>query len=355
MKSGIKRRIRGASILLGLPIAGIIACGQTASKPIGLETPQETVVVRLAPVAKRNVASSLIVSGVIGSETEARLSFKTGGVIERMTVREGDKVLRGQLLAALDLTEINAQVEQAKEGMDKAQRDLERARDLFADKVATQEQLDNATTAWNMARQSLGIARFNQSRSDIVAPASGVILRKLMNEGELAAPGMPVLLFAGDGARDWVLRCGVSDRNWARLAKGDRATIDFDAFPGETFQGVVDRLSQSADAASGLYQVEVKMLPGTRDLVAGIFGTGMVETGGNGDGLSVPVETLVEGRGDQAKVFVARKGSAIAVDVKVLELGDAFAVVSGELSVGDSVIVRGAAYLRDVIRIRTAE
>ena len=265
MKTSTKRAIRAVVIVVGFSLVGtsIIACGPTPSKPIGLDAPKETVVVELAQVTKRDFKSDLIVSGVISSETEARLSFKTGGIIESMTVRDGDTVRLGQLLATLNPTEINAQVEQAKEALDKAQRDLERAKDLFAQSVATQEQLDNATTAWNVARQSLEIARFNQSRSEIRAPASGVVLRKLMNEGEIAAPGMPVFLFAGDQARDWVLKCGVSDRNWARLAKGDKVTITFDAFPAETFQGVVNRLAQGSDAASGLYQVEVKVFPGS--------------------------------------------------------------------------------------------
>src|SRR5271157_4756663 len=266
MKTNTRRNLRRVLIavgfsLIGTSISGIVACGPTRPKPIGLDTPKETVLVQLAPVMKRGFKSDLIVSGVISSETEAHLSFKTGGIIESMTVRDGDHVRQGQLLATLNPTEINAQAEQAKEGLDKAQRDLARIKDLFAESVATQEQLDNATTAWNMARQTLEIARFNQSRSEIFAPASGVVLRKLMNEGELAAPGMSVFLFAGDEARDWVLKCGVSDRNWARLTKGDKVTIAFDAFPGVTFQGVVDRLAQGSDAASGLYQVEVKVFP----------------------------------------------------------------------------------------------
>ena len=176
-----------------------------------------------------------------------------------------------------------------------------------------------------------------------------------MNEGELAAPGTPVFLFPGDQARQWVLRCGVSDRNWARLVKGDKATVSFDAFPGEAFQGVVSSIAQGADAASGLYQVEVKVFPGKRTLAAGLFGTGTVETGENGGGLAVPVDALVEGNGDQAKVFVAHNNVAAAVDVRVLELTDRFAVVRGDLAVGEDVVVRGAPYLRDGSQIRTAE
>ena len=352
-KSAI-RRVIIVAVVASL-IASLMACDPSPSKSVGRDAPKDTVPVQVAPVSKSDFKSDLIVSGVVSSETEARLSFKTGGIIESMTVRDGDQVRQGQLLATLNPTEINAQVEQAKEGLEKAQRDLERAKDLFAESVATQEQLDNATTAWNVARQTLEIARFNQTHSEIVAPASGVVLRKLMNEGELAAPGTPVFLFAGDQASDWVLRCGVSDRNWARLAKGDTATVAFDAFPGEKFQGVVSRIAQGSDAASGMYQVEVKVSPGTRVLAAGLFGTATVETGENGGGLAVPIDALVEGRGDQAKVFVARKNRAAAVDVHILEMNDTVAVIRGNLSVGDSVIVRGAAYLRDGSQIRMAE
>ena len=339
-------------------VAALVACSPShpaSATSAAADPPRNTVVVQVAAVTKRSFASNIIISGTIGSETEARLSFKTGGIIDSMKVRDGDQVRKGQLLATLNPTEINAQVEQAKEGLDKAQRDLTRAKDLFSQGVATQEQLDNATTAFSVAQQTMEIASFNQSRSEIFAPASGVVLRKLMNEGELAAPGTPVFLFAGDQARQWVLRCGVSDRNWARLVKGDKATVSFDAFPGEAFQGVVSSIAQGADAASGLYQVEVKVFPGKRTLAAGLFGTGTVETGENGGGLAVPVDALVEGNGDQAKVFVAHNNVAAAVDVRVLELTDRFAVVRGDLAVGEDVVVRGAPYLRDGSQIRTAE
>ncbi len=236
MEARTSAAIRRAVAAVGLSLVGLIACSRSPAARAADDPPKNTVVVQVAEVTKRDFKSDLVISGVIGSETEARLSFKTGGLIESMKVRDGDQVSRGQLLATLNPTELNAQVEQAKEGLDKAQRDLARAKDLFAQGVATQEQLDNATTAWNVAQKTLEIARFNQSRSEIFAPASGVVLRKLMNEGEMAAPGSPVLLFAGDGARDWVLRCGVSDRNWARLAKGDKATVTFDAWPGEKFR-----------------------------------------------------------------------------------------------------------------------
>ena len=160
-------------------VAALVACSPShpaSATSAAADPPRNTVVVQVAAVTKRSFASNIIISGTIGSETEARLSFKTGGIIDSMKVRDGDQVRKGQLLATLNPTEINAQVEQAKEGLDKAQRDLTRAKDLFSQGVATQEQLDNATTAFSVA-QTMEIASFNQSRSEIFAPASGVVLR----------------------------------------------------------------------------------------------------------------------------------------------------------------------------------
>ncbi len=56
----------------------------------------------------------------MASTSEARLSFKIGGIVSRIYVKEGDHVVKGQLLATLDLTEINAQVQQASQGLKKA-------------------------------------------------------------------------------------------------------------------------------------------------------------------------------------------------------------------------------------------
>ena len=121
-KSAI-RRVIIVAVVASL-IASLMACDPSPSKSVGRDAPKDTVAVQVAPVSKSDFKSDLIVSGVVSSETEARLSFKTGGIIESMTVRDGDQVRQGQLLATLNPTEINAQVEQAKEGLEKAQRDL---------------------------------------------------------------------------------------------------------------------------------------------------------------------------------------------------------------------------------------
>ncbi|TAE56413.1 MAG: efflux RND transporter periplasmic adaptor subunit [Bacteroidetes bacterium] len=325
----------------------LAACGQKEAPAGEQESDNSRIAVKTAPVTRQSIAAPIIASGLVASDEEARLSFKTGGVIQRLYVKEGDRVRKGQLLAALNLTEINAQVSQASEGVKKSERDLERVSNLYRDSVATLEQVQNATTALNVARQSQTIAQYNQGFSEIRAPRDGIILRKLMNEGEITGPGTPVFFLSAAGPSDWVVRAGLADKDWARLREGDPATISLDAFPGTTFQAKVSNLSQGADPMSGLYQVELKLSPAGKPFAAGLFATLSISPSGKQDLYSVPVDAIIEGNGSDAYVFVAEGDKALRRPVKVSFIQNNEALIYEGLSGVQSVITSGSAYLTD--------
>src|SRR5579859_1674471 len=79
--------------------------------------------VKVVSVSTEPASDSILATGLITTEDEARLSFKIGGVIDRIYVKEGQFVKKGELLASLKFTEINAQLDQANLSLDKAQRD----------------------------------------------------------------------------------------------------------------------------------------------------------------------------------------------------------------------------------------
>lgn len=334
-----------------LAAAALVLASCSAAPPTA--EPQAVVVRTVAVVAAPD-RETLTISGSLVSETEARLSFKTGGIIQDMAVKEGDSVVRGQVLARLNLTEIDAQVAQAQEGLSKARRDLDRAKDLFTQAVSTQEQVDNATTAFQLATRSLEIAQYNRSYSEIRAPEDGFVLHRQMNEGELASPGATVFVVGGSAAGDWVLRAGVSDRVWARLHKGDAAQVALDAYPGEIFAATVKRLGQGAET-SGLYQVDLKLQPGRRPFASGLFARAQISVAATGRGLTVPIDALVRGQGDQARVFVDIGSKAEERQVRVVSWNDTSAVVAGNLGVGLRVVVDGAAWLSSGTPLRLAE
>ena len=141
-------------LLLAASLLFLASCSENKAQSKVME---DAVIVRTQPVTFIEHAASLQYSGVLASTSETKLSFKIGGIISKIYVKEGDHVSKGQLLATLDLTEINAQVQQASQATDKATRDENRVKNLFNDTATTLEQLQNVQTQLNVANENLRI------------------------------------------------------------------------------------------------------------------------------------------------------------------------------------------------------
>lgn len=328
--------------------AVLISCNRNADVKKAAES-AGSIPVTVLPILPGNQAAVISVSGTLGTENEARLSFKTGGVIEQVAVQEGDRVLKGQLLATLRLTEINAQVSQVELALEKARRDYQRAASLYRDSVITLEQLQNARTGLDIAQRSLEQAAFNRQYSRIYAPADGFISHKLGNAGELAAPGAPVLVMqAVSASSQWVLRCGLADKEWAALETGNPVTLRFDAFPGKTFPGTVSRKSLSADPVSGSFPVEIQVRFNNEKPAAGMFGNAVIRAAEPLPGFAVPYEALLEINGNKGYVFVTDDSITVKrVQVNIASISQEMAWISSGLEGHPLLVTGGSPYLTD--------
>ena len=341
-------------IPLFLILSLLASCGKKKEVKKAL-IEDDIIAVKLADVSHANSTEAIKASGLVGSLQEARLSFKTGGIIEKIFVKEGQNVRKGQLLATLNLTEINAQVQQASESVQKAERDLKRVTNLYRDSVATLEQVQNLTTALSVAKQSLQIASYNQGYSKIYASNNGVIVKKLMNEGELAGPGTPVFFMNASGANDWVIKVGVADKDWTRLRMGDRATVTLDAFPEQIFTAIVSNLSQGADQSSGLYQAELKLNTQGKKIATGLFGKAQITPSVIQKHTSIPIEAIVEGNGDEASVYVIENGKARKLPIQLAGVDNTRAFITSGLAGVSQVITDGSAYLVEGSKVKVVK
>lgn len=318
---------------------------------------QSAVAVKLTPVVEGDFALPITSSGLITTSTESRLSFKTGGLITRILVKEGETVIKGQLLATLDQTEIDAQVSQTKNNVDKTQRDFDRVQRLYKDSAATMEQFQNAKTAFDVATESFRIAKFNQQYSTIHATTSGKVIRKFVNEGELVSGGSPVLMINSAGENDWIVRLGLPDVDWVRVKRGDKASIATDAYPGENFDATLTLINEAADPVSGLYLAEVKIDPKGRKLASGLVATVTIIPSRRDVMKSIPIEALVEGNGKQAFVFVVNeaKTNVKRIPVEVAYLSGPNAIVAKGLDGVTAVVTAGSAFLTESSTVRVTE
>ncbi|WP_128546521.1 efflux RND transporter periplasmic adaptor subunit [Larkinella soli] len=350
----------GIALLAG----GLWACGTKAEQrpaesrtAAGSPIEETAVPVRLTAVTSVVRSEPVMASGVLSSSEEAKLSFKIGGIIQKTYVDEGQFVRKGQLLATLDLTEINAQVSQAQFASEKAERDLKRVKALYADTAATLEQLQNATTGSDVARQNLTITQFNRNYAQIRATVDGTVTRKLMNEGELASSGTPVFLVSSNRRNDWVVRVGVSDKDWARLKPGDRSVVHLDAYPDRTFTGTVSRLAQAADPMNKLYEVEVRIDPGPARFAPGLFAKVTLQPTLSRSYVVVPIEAIVEGDGKEGFVFTLaddrRHVRKLPIRIGFID-GDKVLVTNG-LNADTKVVTAGSAYLTESVTVLVSD
>jgi RND family efflux transporter MFP subunit len=291
--------------------------------------------------------------GLLTPKDEARLSFKMGGVIEFIRVEEGQTVKAGQLLAVLKQTEIGASLEQARQTTAKAHRDLDRGKALLADGVTTEEQVQDLTTAFQMASAAQSGTEFNAAHARIVASVDGVVLRKLAEANEVVQPGQTVLVLGGAN-RGWVVRIGLADRDAVRTHLGDVARIEFDAWPGRIFAGRVSNISSAADSGTGTFTVEVQIESGGARFVQGLVAKVALTPQGTGQVQVIPVQALLEANDSEAGVFVldeaAQEVHRVSIQIGRMSAGQ-IEVLNG-LSAGAQVVTDGAAFLENGERVR---
>jgi multidrug efflux system membrane fusion protein len=310
------------------------------------------IAVRTQPVVTTALSRPVTGTGVVAARDEFPLGFKIGGVVSNVTVREGDVVRAGQLLAELDLREIDAAVEKTRAGLAKAERDRARVQSLWSDSLAPLAQLQDATTAVELARADVQSAGMNRRYATIIAPTAGRVLRRAAEPGQTVAAGAPVVVIGGSTGGT-IVRVGLADRDVVRVRVGAAATVELDAFPGRVTTGRVRQLAGAATQGTGAYAVEI-MLDDVRDLVSGMIARVSIAAVGGEPLRTVPIEALVDADGERGNVFVLSADGARAqrrpVRVAYLSAGRA-ALREGLDGVG-AVVTDGAAYLTDGARVR---
>jgi membrane fusion protein, multidrug efflux system len=335
-------------------VAFIVSCGKSTSLNTSTE---QGVCVKTDSLVETKTAIPIQCSGILTSKRMIKLSFKTGGIISKIYVKEGSIVKKGQIIASLDMTEISAQVSQAKLAFEKAERDLKRVKNLYRDTVATLEQFQDATSAYDAALETKNIAEFNQKFSYIIAPENGKIIAKLSEEHELVGPGMPVLVFTEQGPEEWVVKAGVSDKDIVKVRQGDKAEAFLDAFPNKIFTAYVSQVSQAADPQSGTFEIELTVNHGNERLVNGLVAKVKIESVNKQAVTLVPPDALTEADGKKAFLYVVEKDDTTAkkVPVTIAYLQNNAVAILEPVNKMGKVITQGAGFLEDRSKIKISK
>ncbi len=330
---------------------GLFSCSENGKEE---QRNKNVTPVRVQKIKREIIIDPVRTTGKLAPASEIRLSFKIGGLIEKIVAEEGQTIEMGQLMARLDQSEIEARYIQAESAFEKAERDFNRIERLYADSVATNEQFQNARTALNLAEADLSIAEFNLKHSVIKAPAAGKILKQFPEENEIIAAGQPVFLF-GSTAKAWILRAGITDQDILRLSIGDSAQVFFDAYPQKTFFANVTRLGAAANPMTGLFETELTMDPAAVKLIAGFVARIKIYPRQTEKLFTIPVDALVEADGQRGYIFLVNSPDDSVAREQAVEV---VTILKDKIAIQNAfpeeslVITDGANYLRDKAAIR---
>jgi RND family efflux transporter MFP subunit len=314
-------------------------CGHKAQSSATESLPAATVQTQTV-AAKERIATEEVV-GTVRAKLRSVIEAKVTGKLERMLVVPGQAVTNGELLAELDVREIQARLDQARAVRQQAEADLKRYTALWEQKILSQAEYDTAQSKFRVADAALIEAETLMSYAKVTAPFSGVVTRKLADVGDLATPGKPLLEM--EDSRALRLEADVPEAVVDKIKLGDRLPVRISALETNA-EGVVSEMSPAADSQSRTFLVKLD-LPTVPSLRAGQFGRVAVPVG-IARAIRVPTAALIQ-RGQLELLFVVSDHKAQLRIVKSgKKAGNEIEILSG-LNTGERVITDGAVNLTD--------
>lgn len=305
--------------------------------PIGVVT---------APVTMADVATALEAGGVVQARTTAAMTARLLAPVREVRVAPGDRVRKGQTLIVLDGDDLAAAARSAQsaaaaaaQGASAADADLQAAEaaltlarashdriaGLQARRSATAQEFDEAvaalqsaearvagasartlqaSSAVESARAASDHARTTQSFTTLLAPFDGLVTEKMVEPGNMASPGVPLLRI--EDTRRFRLEVRVDESRAAAIHSGDGVPVLLGARTSEV-AGTVEEVSRSVDADARAFLVKIA-LPEISGLRSGEFGRARFR-GAPRSVLAVPPSAMVR-RGQLTSVFVVENGRA---------------------------------------------
>jgi len=329
---------------------------------------EERVPVETAIVGKKNIAIIVSQVGEVRSQIEINVYSKIPGtIIKKIYVEKGDIVKKGDRIAILEQTIIDAKVRQAKAGVDMAkanldviEKDYNRIEYLYYQKAAAKQKLDHIiaqkTSAEAQLKQALSALRETEiylRDHTIYAPAAGYISDRYVDEGAMSSQQQPIVhISSKDNIK---IITFVTEKDFPFIKKGLKTEIKMDAMPDRIFSEEVSLVSPSIDPISRTAKVEIHLNNQELPLRSGMF-THIKIYLREKEALVVPRDALniFPGTGVYY-VFVVEEGIARLKNLKTgIKQGNYVEVLEG-LDGGEMLVVNGQNHLKDGTHVINSE
>jgi RND family efflux transporter MFP subunit len=368
-------------IVLGLALL-MCGCQNSDSEekitPTGIKV-VEPPTVKVVTVKRGDISVPLVATGTIFPEYESKIGPKISGTIEIVYVDEGDTVQKGQLLVQLDQKNLliavrqgqaavrvaEAQLKEAEVKGENLKKEKERLANLLKKNVISQQKYDDIDTAYSMAvigmeviraqilssRENLAMAEQNLSDTVIIAPFSGLIVKRFINQGEFVSTMPPSPLFLMMNIDKVKTEIGLPEIHIAHIHLGNPVDVTVDTYPDSIFKGTVSTINPMVDPVSRAFTVKVEIPNKDHRLKPGMFARVKIYLAIHKGALIVPFKSVMKREG-MAVVFVI-EGTTVRLRTVTAGITNEreIEVIDG-LQEGEEVVIEGHYGMADKTTVR---
>lgn len=336
---------------------------------------------RATPVERRDVVRTIVLTGRVRTPASPQVGATTTGTVQRVLVREGDRVSSRQLLVQLDdalaraaVAEARAMLasssgqaqsarEQAATAVRQTARDLERARRLYEAGAMSARDVEAATRAAadarsvadaanargeaggfaevERARAAIATAEAQLANTRITAPAAATVIARLVDPGDVVVPGQPLLELALAGTTEIV--AFASEDNLADLHVGAGGLVSADAYPAQRFIARVSWVAPAIDPAQGTVEVRLAVPHPPAYLMPDMTVSVNIDVATRRNALVVSREAVRDLGSAAPWVLVERVGRAVRRPIQTGIVGESLVEVVGGLAAGERVLAGSVA------------
>ena len=313
-------------------------------------TSTETRRVLTQTVTGNNAATVTTYPGRTQASEEANVAFRVAGTLLRVTVKEGDHVRRGQVIARMDDRDYRVQLTAAEAEFTQVKAEAERVMSLFADSVGTANNYDKARYGLEQITQKLQHCRDQVEDCVLRAPFDGYVQSVLRESHETVGAGMPIVSLIGDGQTEIVINIPASES--LRREQFASFSARFDVLPGEQFPLQLLSIARQANV-NQLYEVRLglqgrhpQITPGMSTMVQLSYQNEDAKT------ILIPI-SAIRHSDDASSVFVYADGKVRKTGVTLGHVHNNGTVeVLAGLKTGDQIVISGVNMLSDGEAVR---
>ena len=303
-------------------------------------------------------ASVLDASGYVTARMQATVSSKLTGKVLEVYIEEGMFVEKDQILAQLDDSTVQAELNFAKTQLKEARRIYKRTLELRKDNLASQASLDAAESQVDGLKARLDISKQIVADMQIRAPFSGVVINKAAQPGEMISPVSAGGGFTRTGIGTIVdmssleVEVDVNESYINRVQAGQPAITNLNAYPNWDIASEViaiiptaDRNKATVKVRIGLLEKDERVLPDMGAKVS-FLKEQVAETPEKLEGVMVPSSSVIK-EGNLSYVFIIKNGLIEKTNVSVESSSSNFSRVTNGVEVGDSVVTNPNGEMQD--------